>query len=296
MTDPQALAPRRWQRVRSIRLSRRATAKSMIGVGVIGIVTAIVGLIVGEVLISQVESSVDDSLVLTNEALNSVDDSITVTASIVDTVRTGTESVRTTMKTVQASLDDASTAISDSAEFMGGSLPDALDAVSDVLPTIERAASAIDDALRVVSRAPFGPDYNPDEPFDKSIADLSTAIEPLTVELRALSVGFDDLTSSTSSMSQELTQVGLDVADLQTQLDDVATLLDRYTSTMANAKVLAARSRDDLAQSASLSRWLLVLLAVVFAAGQIVPIWLGLLLLRDSNATTILVPEQIDES
>ena len=289
MTGQQVVPDRRWRLARSWRMSRRATAKAMISIGILGVFTAIVGVIVGAILISQVESSVDDSLLLTNEALTAVDDSITVTASIVDTVRTGTESVRTTMGTVETSLDDASSAIGDSADFMGGSLPDALDAVSDVLPTIESAAGAIDDALEAVSRAPFGPNYNPEQPFDESIADLATAIDPLPEELRSLSQGFDDLTTTTSTMSQQVGQLALDVATLQEQLDEVATLFDRYTSTTADAKALAAESRSDLAQSASMSRWLLVLLAAVFALGQIVPIWLGLTLLRDDADTSAIL-------
>lgn len=63
----------------------------------------------------------------------------------------------------------------------------------------------------------------------------------------------------------------------------MARLLDRYTSTTSDAQSLAASSRDDLGESARLTRWLLVLLALVFAVGQIVPIWLGVALLRDDS-------------
>lgn len=252
----------------------------MVGVGVMGVITAVLGLIVGLLLVDQVTTSVDDSLQLTSEALTSIDDSIAVTASIVDTVRNGMGSVKTTMDTVETSLDDTTTAIDDSSDFIGGSLPDALQAVSDVLPTIESVASSVDDALNVLSRAPFGPDYDPVKPFDESIAELSTAIDPLPEQLRTLSADFDDLSSAAGTMADDVGQLSLDVADLQTQLNDVALLLDRYTSTTAEAQVLADASRDDLAQSATLTRWLVVLLAFVFGVSQIVPIWLGLTLLH----------------
>jgi methyl-accepting chemotaxis protein len=256
----------------------------MIGVGIAGIVTAVLGLIVSQILVDQVVTSVDDSLLLTNEALAAVDDSITVSASIVETVRDGIDSVQTTMDTVESSLDDTSTAINDSAEFIGGSLPTALDAIAEVLPTIESVASSIDDALRVLEQAPFGPDYDPVKPFDESIADLAIAIDPLPEQLRTLSTDFDALTSSTGAIADEVGQLGLDVAELESQLDNVARVLDRYTSTTADAQSLAAASREDLDESATLTRWLLVLLALVFGVGQIVPIWLGLSLLRDDSA------------
>jgi hypothetical protein len=86
-------------------------------------------------------------------------------------------------------------------------------------------------------------------------------------------------------MAGEVEALGRAVGDLSTQLDDVAVLLDRYTSTTEDAQRLAASSRHDLSTSADLVRWLLVLVAAVFGVGQIVPIWLGITLLRDEAST-----------
>jgi methyl-accepting chemotaxis protein len=257
----------------------------MIGVGIAGIVTAVVGLIVGQVLVNQVTGSVDDSLVLTSQALTAVDDSIAVTATMVDTVRGGMQDVQRTMGTVQTSLDQTATATADGAVFVGGALPDALGAVADVLPTIESVAGSIDNTLELLSNIPFGPDYNPVKPFDESIADLRRAIEPLPEQLQTLSGDFDDLTTASREMAGEVEALGRSVADLSTQLDDVAVLLDRYTSTTEDAQRLAASSRHDLSTSSDLVRWLLVLVAAVFGVGQIVPIWLGITLLRDEAST-----------
>lgn len=269
------------------RISRRTIGRSMVAVGIAGVITAVLGLILTQVLVGNVVSSVDDSLELTNEALASVDDSITVSAAIVDTVRDGMDNVQTTMENVQTSLDDTSTAVEDSAEFLGGSLPDALDAVANVLPTIESVASSIDDALRVLERAPFGPDYDPVQPFDESIAALTTAIDPLPEQLRTLSTDFGTLADSTDTVADDVGQLTLDVADLDAQLDEVAVLLERYTSTTAEAQQLADASGDDLASSVPLTRWLLSALALVFACSQIVPIWLGLTLLRTDSSVAL---------
>ena len=271
----------------SKRLSRRTIGTTMIAVGVAGIVVSITSVIVGQSLIAQVRTSVDDSLQLTNEALSAVTDSIAVTKSTVDTVRTGMDSIETTLDTVGESLDGTTTAIDDSADFLGGSLPDALDAVNGVLPNIESVASSIDDALRVLERAPFGPDYNPVQPFDEAIGELSTAIGPLPEQLRTLSTDFAGLSESTGSISGQISVLADDIADLDTQLSEVSTLLDRYAATTADAQRLATDSRADLSDSARSTRILLWLLGAVFAAGQIVPIWLGIVLLGDGGVQSI---------
>ncbi len=148
-----------------------------------------------------------------------------------------------------------------------------------VLPTIESIAGSIDTALRTISRAPFGPDYQPDQPFDEAIADLSAAVAPLPAELRALSGDLGGIARSTRAMSGQLAVLVRDVDQLDRQLRQVSTLIDRYVASAVEARGLASTSRRDLASSARWTRFLMTALATLFALGQIVPIWLGLRLM-----------------
>jgi methyl-accepting chemotaxis protein len=262
--------------------------KAMIAIGCLGVLVSISGVIVGRQLVRQVEDSVDDSLVLTGDALAAVSDSITVTATTVATRQTGLTSVAATLATVQASVDQTSTALGNSSEFLSGALPDSLEAVADVLPTIESIANTIDDALRVLSRAPFGPDYDPEKPFDEAVAELSTAIGPLPEQLRTLAADTDGLAASATTISGQLGTLADTVTALDAQLTEVSALVDRYADTTAQAKSLTAQSRKDLKQSSRETRTLLFLLAIVFALGQIVPIWLGIVLLGTTPTHTII--------
>lgn len=269
--------------IRRPRISQRTFGRAMIAIGILGIVIGLTTVWVGQTMIRQVETSVDDSLRLTGEALTAVSDSIAVSESVVESVQTGMTGVRTTMATVEGTLDEASTALKQGGDFLGGSLPQALQAVNGVLPTIESVAKSVDDTLELLDEVPFGPNYQPVEPFDAAIARLSTALTPIPDQLRALSVNFKDLTTATSTMSDDVARLGTDIAALNTQLADVGLLLDRYADTTVEAKKLTRSSRADLARSADLTRWLLVLFGLVFALGQVVPIWLGSMLLADDG-------------
>ena len=261
--------------------------KAMIAIGCLGIIVSIAGVIIGRQLVDQVEKSVDDSLVLTGDALAAVRDSIEVTATTVDTLKAGIGTVADTLETVQASVEQTSTALDDSTEFLSGTLPDSLEAVSDVLPTIESIANTIDDALRLISRAPFGPDYEPAKPFDEAVGELSTAIEPLPGQLRELATDTEGLAASASTIATQLSTLADTIDALDTQLGDVGRLVDRYATTAADATTLTEASRQDLAQSSKETKTLLLLLAIVFALGQVVPIWLGVELLNRGPAQTI---------
>ena len=75
-----------------------------------------------------------------------------------------------------------------------------------------------------------------------------------------------------------------DVQRLDQQLAQVSTLVDRYATTAANAQIVTAASRDNLQPSARSARIPLILLGFLFAAGQILPIWIGKELLRATVA------------
>jgi len=263
----------------------------MVIIGCVGVVVSLVAAVVGQVVIGDIESSVDDSLVLTNNALDVVVDSINLTSTIVDTVKSGVNSIGTTLTTVTSSLDQTSAAIDSSTQFIGGSLPDALDAVSNVMPTIQSIANSIDDALRFASRAPFGPNYNPAKPFDEAIGELATAIDPLPAQLRQLSQDFAGLDSSSQAISTQLASLATDVQLLDQQLGQVSTLVQRYAKTATEAQSLTKVSRANLSSSARTARVLLVLLSLVFAFGQIVPIWLGLELMRGPSGEPLAVDD-----
>jgi len=255
----------------------------MIVVGVSGVVISVTAVIVGEHVIRQIETSVDNSLELTRDALAGVSDSIAVVDSLVTTTRSGMASVRSSIGTIETSLGEASTALADSGEFLGGSLPDSLDSVQSVLHTIESVAGSVDTTLRVLERVPFGPSYNPEQPFDQAITNLSQAIEPLPSQLRALGGDLRRVGGSADAVTGQMADLATDIDTLDGQLGKVAALVDRYTVTVAHAEDLAGTSRQDLADSARWAEALLILFGAVFAFGQIVPLWLGSDLVRSSR-------------
>lgn len=265
------------------RISRRTLGKAMIAIGLAGILIGLTAAIAGQTMIRQVEKGVDDSLTLTGEGLAAVTDTIVVTESIVANVRTGMTSVRTTLTTVEASLADSSATLTQGGQFLGGPLPTALDTINSSLPTIQSIAKSVDDTLELLDEVPFGPNYQPVQPFDEAIGRLSTALTPLPQELRALSANFKDLNANAATMTADIARLGRDIEALNTKLADVGVLLDRYSDTASRAQALARESRADLTRSADLTRWLLIVLGVVFALTQVVPIWLGSVLLSSEG-------------
>ena len=108
--------------------------------------------------------------------------------------------------------------------------------MEEVLPTIESIAGSVDRALRLLEQLPFGPSYDPEQPFDEAIANLSRAMDPLPGQLRALSGDLERVTNSAQAMSDQLAGLDREIANLDTRLTQVSRLLDRYADTASQAQ------------------------------------------------------------
>jgi methyl-accepting chemotaxis protein len=256
-------------------ISDRAAGTAMVVVGVFGVIVGLIGIVVGRQMVTELERAVDDSLALTAEALDSVADTIDVARDVVGTIQDGLGTIGDVTVEVSSSLDATQRVLGQVATATGGQLPDGLERVTGALPALVRAASAIDDALRLLSRAPFGPNYNPEVPFDEALRPLADTLTPLPDQLREVSADLELLAGSAGDLHESADALTADVERVAGDLAEADALLDRYAATASEAQAVAARSRSDLGGQSDLARVLVTLLGLAFAAGQIVPLWFG---------------------
>jgi ABC-type transporter Mla subunit MlaD len=267
-----------------MKVSDRAAGTAMVVVGVFGVVVGLIGIVVGRQMVTELERAVDDSLVLTAEALDSVGATIDVARDVVGTVDDGLATIGDVTVEVAESLDATQRVLARVGTATGGQLPDGLERVTGTLPTLVSAAGAIDDALRLLSRAPFGPDYDPDVAFDDALRPLADALTPIPDQLREMSSDLGELAGSAGALRDSIDRLSGDVERVAGDLAEADVLLDRYATTATEARAVAGRTRTDLGGQSDAARLLVTLLGLAFAAGQIVPLWFGRELLTRRRA------------
>jgi len=250
---------------------RLARVFMILGVG--GLIAAVVAGILGIAVVLTAASSMDRSLVVTADAVTAADETV---ALAVDTVRIVNESFDTVVPSSEiaaTAFEDAGTVISGTTQVVTVDVPEALDAVLAAMPAIESAASVVDGALRVLSFV--GVDYDPEVPFGEAVAELETALAPLPPQLRAQAEPLSALATDFGAFGVATAEIADDLGALQTQLDEAERLLGEYSSTAEEATVVIADIQSDL----KWQRWLMVIVvlivAVGFAALQIVPLALA---------------------
>ena len=267
---------------------RRAAGWTMIVVGVASAVVAIVGVFVGRSLLSNTEDSVDDSLLVTSEALTTVDATLALADDVLVTISDGVDTIAAATGEVGTSFDDVRVAVDGVSALTGGEIATSIETISDALPELGRAASTIEGLLDDLGRIPLAPDYDPAVRISEVLEDLEADLGPLPDELRTQSAAVQQATASIDDLDERLEAIETDLVALGVQLDRSQLLLDDYRATTARAITVAARTRDDLGSDIGAARTLVVLLGLLIAAGQLAPIWTGVELLRS-------VPPHTDE-
>lgn len=256
------------------RRAERRAGQVMLGVAAVGVLVAVVGTIVGWVLLGRLDRASRESLEVSIESLDSIDDTI----DLADTVLTSTTetlgAVEESLGTVADSFDTTDAVLDDVAELAAVTGP----ALTDATATIDDLAAiggSIDTVLDGLGRIPLAPDYDPDAGFGDTLARLSEDLGPVAGALTDLSESLGDSTTTVDRLQTDIRMLADRSATVTADLDRTETLLGQYRSNVADARLLAERTRDDLDNDLRWMRILLVIAGANFAVGQIVPYTIG---------------------
>ena len=242
-------------------------------IGIAGLIAAAILAVLGVIAVWSVAAAMDRSLTVTATAIAAADDTVTLAAQTVAIVSDSFDTLVPAASLAAGSFEDAASVIADTSTVVTTDVPNALDAVLDAMPPIERVAGIIDTTLGALSF--FGADYDPDVPFADAVAGVAAGIEPLPEQLRAQAEPLEQLASNFEEFGAASAVIAADLEALQTQLDTASRLLTEYAATTTDASLVVADVQNDLGWQRWLVSAAVVLAAVVLAALQIVPLTLG---------------------
>ncbi len=248
-------------------------ARILTAVGVLGLVAALIAGAVGTIVVVSVTDSMDRSLTVTAGAIAAADDTVALAADTVAIVSDSFDTLVPAADLAAGSFEDAAGVIADTSSVVTVDVPDALDAVLDAMPALESAAGIVDSTLGAL--AFVGLDYSPAVPFDEAVAEVADAIEPLPPQLRAQEVPLEQLAVDFEAYGATSAAIGEDLARLQAQLDEAAELLGEYAATASDASTVVTDIQDDLRWQRWLMVFAVVVVALAFAAMQVVPLALA---------------------
>lgn len=252
----------------------RRVGRLMRTVGILAIVAGVAAVAVGLWLLEDFESLLTRSLDLTAESLTTVDSSLGVATDTVEVVGSGLAESERTSRGLQTTLDDGAGLLSEAARLTRNEVADSLEAVQTTLPTIIQVGGTIDSTLRTVDQL-GGPEYAPEEPFDQTLQALEENLDGLPEDLRSQADAIDLAGENLRTVGTQGVAVADAISDARDSLDEAAVVLGEYRSAAGQAKDLIDDTRADLDRRMLLLRILVVVLGVIYCAGQLLPLYLG---------------------
>ncbi len=256
------------------RIDRRVLGKAIMVAAGVACVASLVGVVVAWRLVGNLSATTQSSLVIVGDTLVTVDDTLELADSIIDNVDEGIETVGRSLSTISTTVDDGGATLDAFADVTSNVAP-SLDRVDSGLGGLQSAVNVVDEFLQRLSRAPFGPDYNPENGLASSVQAVRDDLRPIAEDLQEASGTLSELAASSDDVIARLDELGQDLAGIDESLDESRRLIERYRLSTAEAAALATTARGDLDRDVWLSRLLIVVLGVSIAVGQIAPFHIG---------------------
>jgi len=217
--------------------------------------------------------SLDQTLGASVAALRTADDTVAIVASIVDQLANSLVTVADAARDSIATIDDAESGLHKLAEITGEDLPRIVESLQEAMPALIQVADVIDGTLGTLSIV--GVPYDPDVPFDESLAGVAESIESLPEQVRQQAALIEEVGSGLGGIADQAGDLIIEIGVAREQLKDGLELLNQYRATTATAieGVEAERgliaSRAESEQSAIWWLGVAILLAQVgvFTAG-----------------------------
>ncbi len=262
--------------------------RALLVIAAVGVVTGILAMVMGLAFIGAADEALTASAELTADTVEALDAAITVATASVTALSSSLSDLATTTEALAESLESAQTLLASTADLLRHDFADALTAVEDSMPALIDVAATVDTTLSALALIPFGPDYNPTEPFDVSLTRLADGLEGLPDQLRVQADLIDATAGDLSGVGSGIAGLFDDLASLQTQLGDADAILNGYQATAADALATVEDAAARLASQAVFARIAVVLASLTFIAGQVVPFYLGrrILAVRSPEAET----------
>jgi hypothetical protein len=276
-----------------IRIDRRSVGLTLLGIGGLGVAVSLVATVVGLRFLGHLDAALEGSVGVAADAVDALGATVELAGETVTGITVILERTGETTRDLSGALANAEEVLLATAELSEDQIAGSLDAVEDSLPALIQVAAVIDRTLSALSVIPFGPDYDPAEPFDDSLRAIQVELDGLPEALREqadlIRAGGDELGVTRAGT----TAIADDLDELRTTLAASKDLLDRYATTASDARQLVTVNETDLGRQLTFARVLLVVLGLTLAVGQVLPLGTGWLLLRPELARAIMTaPEQ----
>ena len=216
---------------------------------------------------------------------------------VIDNVEVSFGTVEKTLIDAGLTLDDSRPMVDKSSNIITQDVPTALEEIQETMPGVIEAAGLVDKSLLFLSMFQFtvpnpfgadwdfnlGLDYNPEIPFEDAIVQMSSTLDGLPEQMRAVESDLDTVDINMSLMSDDLIDIASDLDSMRAQIADINPELDKIIQSLDDAQVSVDGLADDVPVTLDIAQKVFIGLVVLLILGQIPSAYFGYLVASEGS-------------
>lgn len=242
-------------------------------IGLVGLVAAAVLVALGLRMVDRTGATLARSLELTADAVTTVEETISVADESISVAASGLVTITDAVAGAEQSLNGAGVLLGETGVALADDIPAGIDAIRQTMPALIQSAQVLEDALGALSF--LGIDFAPATPPADSLRRVESDLGAISDRLRDASSDLEDLGSGLAGLGAGAADLATELDRLQTTLQRADALLSGYASTTGRTAALVEQTSTELELQRSEGRLVVILLGVVIALGQAVPLTLA---------------------
>jgi len=214
---------------------RRLVGFLLVTAAAAGIIFSLTGLVEIWRYRPVVTKTVDDDLMLIDQALGTTQDVLTIVGQVVQTTTSDVASIQATTEALGLTIHDTKPMLDSLISLTGKDFPAAVNATQTSLASAQSSALLIDNVLAALTSIPFSPvaAYKPAVPLHTALAQVSTSLDTLKPSLATINTSLADGKTNLGVMEVELTKISETTQGINSTLGDAQTVIDQYKAVTA---------------------------------------------------------------
>lgn len=268
--------------------SRRIFGGILILVGVAGVALAVAGIVLGRQAVDSLGASADTSLTTLGSSLDTVQESLLLAKATAQDASASLTAVSDTAVTVSDSLQDTRPLLREINTVVTDEAPTSLETLSATIPDLVQVAGAIDDTLTTLDsfrvdtdilgfplNFDLGVTYQPEQPFDETVALLGRSVETLPGQLRGLAYDIRVTSDNLDTISQDVATLADDLDVINGRIAELDPMLDDYLRLTTELSDQTRLVRANLAGQMQTMKIVIVIVCLWLALSQLATLYLG---------------------
>lgn len=267
---------------------RRIFGVILILVGIAGVVLSVAGIVLGRRAVDSLGASATASLTTLGDSLDTVQESLLLAKATARDASASLDSVSATAVTVSDSLRETRPLLREINTVVTDEAPRSLETLSATIPDLVQVAGAIDDTLTTLNNFrvdteilgfplnfDLGVTYQPEQPFDETVAVLGRSVSTLPGQLRGLAFDIRTTSDNLETISQDVDALATDLDVINGRLAELNPVLDEYLRLTTELSDQTRLMRANLTGHMQTMKTIIVIVCLWLALSQLTTLYLG---------------------